>query len=256
VIDSRCEVSVKTLPRILLVSFVAGALGEVLVFHLFWWQTTSCFGEFAVTDPISSLEWYGESSTSLLKLYGLIGACVSIACCGGLIAFKLYVKAATRGTVKECISQLAIEEANWKEHRLKVVAEASKPNSEKINQDADGELEPVGTKCQPQITYVKGAANDKVSDESSAHKQEEHQREPDRSAAVSTDKAEVPANPVSQAKRPIVWRSEGASKEKPPEVRGGVMADDQEGQDAAADPMGGVQLPHTVANPSSDTEPS
>jgi len=51
-------------------------------------------------------------------------------------------------------------------------------------------------------------------------------------------------------------RSEGALKENPLEVRDAVMADKQEVQDAAADPMGEVQLPHTVANSSSETQPS
>jgi len=170
-----------------------------------------CFGEFAVTDPISSLEWYGENPTSILKFYGLVGILVVVVSCFAMLAFRLYVKTVTRSRVRDCLKQLSEEEAQWKQKRLEIV-QAS--NGQDTTEYGPGVRAPKCHGSGSDVTFVKSVE----SQESQEPAQKEDQE----------DVLEGPAIPSSETERPNTLRTEGASTEQPPnpEVAAILASDD------------------------------
>jgi len=210
-------------------------------------MTTSCFGDFAVTDDIGELEWYGENEKSIFKFYGLIGMIVTLVSCSGLIAFKLWVRVTTRSKVKECLKELHEQEANWKEQRLIIVrewgqtAEGTTLASEKIedinfpgpswDQLQEVPLEPEETATQKEpIPEVRQQNLDIV-----------------RAEAASTDLPEGPIIPSAKEDRLNVSHVDSAPTEEP--SKGSTISVPAATTEPAAVEIGSTSLPHQIDSP-------
>jgi hypothetical protein len=119
VIGKRCDVSWTTVPCVVKTVYATGALGLVLVGHLFWWYSTSCFGDIDPNnDSVDNLEWYGSDEKSIVMFAGLAGLITTCVSCIGLLVFRAWKLCATRETVRRCRAELATQEEDWKENRL------------------------------------------------------------------------------------------------------------------------------------------
>jgi len=115
-IRKNCEVRWHDVPRSVKIVYITGAVALTLVCHTFWFMTDSCFGSFAVTDPINTLVWYGDDG--ICKLVGLIGLCVTILSCVGLFIFKAWRSKRISEPIKALLKELDRDESSWKARRL------------------------------------------------------------------------------------------------------------------------------------------
>lgn len=102
--------------------FIFGLVIEVGVAQLFYWQSTACFGDFAVTDPIDSLKFVGEDG--LLKMPALIGLG---ACALGFLCYFIvgaYIGRLRKPHVAKRWEQLQAYEPAWRAARLRLARQA------------------------------------------------------------------------------------------------------------------------------------
>mmetsp|Transcript_29257 Transcript_29257/g.97157 ORF Transcript_29257/g.97157 Transcript_29257/m.97157 type:complete len:1083 (-) Transcript_29257:73-3321(-) len=118
VVAKRCNTTWGALPWAVRVPFVGGALGLVVVSHMFFWRFAKCFGGFKVTDDFSDLVWYGQDA--LVTPLGAIGLALASLSCLGLVIFLAWNRQFQRGPVEEAARDLDATEAAWKAARLEL----------------------------------------------------------------------------------------------------------------------------------------
>mmetsp|Transcript_44313 Transcript_44313/g.77770 ORF Transcript_44313/g.77770 Transcript_44313/m.77770 type:complete len:1232 (-) Transcript_44313:145-3840(-) len=119
-----CDVTWQDVPCVLKVIYAGGGILLVLVCHMFWWNTDSCFGEFAVTDDIDSLVAYGPDG--LVKFNGAVGLGLFLLGLLGWFIFSRWRKRRIRKPITALNVKLAETEASWKQKRLVEVRTAAK----------------------------------------------------------------------------------------------------------------------------------
>jgi len=258
-LQQRCEVRWAMVPRIVRFVYALGCLGLILVGHLFWLATSSCFGEFAVTDDIDTLEWYGAKKHSVLKFPGLAGLIIVVVGSCGLVAFRLWVRIKTRVAVRECLQELSGEEAAWKEQRLMLIRA---PKSAGAVQGSSDLQQP----SEADVTYVKAKSNGGADGQPPA-------LESVRAEAASQDLPEGPTIPAAKEERlnqasstenpallagaaqqeasvPVQQEPSLEARSEPPS-REAPVAVAQSSDALAPAGIGSTLLPHEVCSPTS-----
>lgn len=118
-----CAVHFSDVPTPIIAFFVVGAVGEVYVAQVIYWQTTTLFGTFKVTDPLSSLRWFGADA--MVKPYGAIALGASLVLLMGYVLLATWCLIKNRDAVKQMDAELKIEEPLWKKKRKEQVEEAA-----------------------------------------------------------------------------------------------------------------------------------
>jgi hypothetical protein len=134
--SSRIEVCWNVVPRLVTIPYLVGALSLVMVGHGFWWQTHRCFGDFAATDDIDDLKWYGTEEAVIFKFYGLVGMIVTAASSLGLVIFKLYVRCSTWQRLQELLTELREQEEQWKANRLEAIRKENRKSGKAGDMEA------------------------------------------------------------------------------------------------------------------------
>jgi len=74
--------------------YASGAVCAVLVSQAFWWKLDMCFGTFAVTDDITTLQWYGDDG--FIRFAGLAGMLAAVLSLLGAVVFFGWRRRRTR----------------------------------------------------------------------------------------------------------------------------------------------------------------
>jgi hypothetical protein len=110
-----CNLTFEQIPGALKFIYVICMIILILVGHAFYWRSTDCFGEFAVTDDVKNLEWTGDDG--IFKMPGLIGCIVATSCCFGWLLLSQYTKCKTSAQKKEMAKKLDEIRPTWEEER-------------------------------------------------------------------------------------------------------------------------------------------
>mmetsp|Transcript_117151 Transcript_117151/g.303942 ORF Transcript_117151/g.303942 Transcript_117151/m.303942 type:complete len:1030 (+) Transcript_117151:146-3235(+) len=123
-VNERCAVQWRDAPRVVVVPYVIGMLALAVVGNLFFWRTAQCFGFFAVDGDLGQLEWFGRRG--LIRPLGVIGFAVAAVSVLGLIVYKVWYARRSRQPAAEVISELSVQEADWKARRRQEAQEATR----------------------------------------------------------------------------------------------------------------------------------
>mmetsp|Transcript_11331 Transcript_11331/g.30471 ORF Transcript_11331/g.30471 Transcript_11331/m.30471 type:complete len:1089 (+) Transcript_11331:52-3318(+) len=119
----RCTAAWSDLPGCVRSLYVVGALCCALVAQAFWWAMEMCFGNFAVTDDIDTMSWFGENG--IVKFWGIIGLVSAAMSLQGLILIVLWQQRHSRNRIGPVMAELDAEEEEWKARRLLEIATAA-----------------------------------------------------------------------------------------------------------------------------------
>lgn len=111
-----------------------------------------CFGEFAVTDDISNLEWIGGDD-AILHLYGIIGLILALLSGGNFLLFHSWHRRRLEGPMQQARQKLATQEADWKRQRLQEVLqyESGKNSEDQLHSSDDGSKGPRSAAVEPTV---------------------------------------------------------------------------------------------------------
>lgn len=115
-ITKRCRIIWEDVPRCMRAAYAAGAVAVVSVGQAFYWRSSVCFGNFAVTDDIKELKWLGNDA--LCRPFGFLGLLIATVSGCGLTAFQRWCWSKQSGPAEEVHRELGAMEAAWKEQRL------------------------------------------------------------------------------------------------------------------------------------------
>mmetsp|Transcript_50527 Transcript_50527/g.145655 ORF Transcript_50527/g.145655 Transcript_50527/m.145655 type:complete len:1296 (+) Transcript_50527:104-3991(+) len=117
------SVSLTNMPRAVSLCYLFATVGIVAVGHAFFWVGDVCFGNFAATDDIGTISWYGEDR-SLLQPIGVVGLVASglFICCYAV--FVVWRSAHASHVRKKVQPEIDVHESAWKEAFLTAAAEA------------------------------------------------------------------------------------------------------------------------------------
>jgi len=121
-IARSCVVSWRDVPCCVRYIALLGAFVEICVGQTFYWSASTCFGSFAITDDVATLELFGNNG--LVKPVGQLGLLCVVGGFLGYICLVCFLKQKQAKPFAAKAARLKSMEGPWKENRLREALEA------------------------------------------------------------------------------------------------------------------------------------